>query len=143
MMLMKELRETGDSHFFWDEVSKQQQNHHNFQVYIGTLKFNGDLNNCDMSIFISELISDFKKKTNPDYHYFKLFHDLDNHAKPILHYLLIIDGDKFSEFKSTLIYAISKVNHIDDNLINYKNLINHYLEYHDYYGYQRVKTWAG
>lgn len=138
-MLMKEFREKGDSYFFWDNASKFD---HNLQVYIGTLKYNGDLNQGDLATFLAELITDFKKKTNPDYHYFKLFHDVDSENKPILHYLLIIDRETVDQFKSTLIYAISVVNQIDDNLLNYKNLINHYLEYHDYYGYQRVKSWS-
>ena len=126
-----------DPHFFWSQV----KNYNNqVSVYLGSLKINNEIE--DYSDFITNLETDLQSKISNHHFYLKLFYDLDDNNLPLLHYLLIIEREHYKNFKKTLFYVFSKLNNIDHGLINYKKQIDHYLEYHDAYGYQRIDSFA-
>jgi len=139
-MFVENLR-NNDSHYFWNQVNKYSNQ---ISIFLGTIKINTKIE--DYSEFISTILEDVENKmankgVSNDF-YLKLLYDIDNSSQPVLHYLLVINRDRLPNFNRTLLYGISTLNNIDQRLVNFRKQIDHYLEYHDAYGYRRINTFT-
>lgn len=130
-----ELKKNSSSYYFW---YKYGQHNNSLNVFLGTVIIN---NNSDYQLLIEQILNDLIFKCQEELCFMKFFHDLDADGKDILHFLLIIDITQKDMLKKTLLHAVSKLNNIDNSISNYKEVINHYLEYIDIYQYQRVKIY--
>lgn len=136
MNFLEELMQC-DPHFFWNQV----KNYSNLlSIYLGTLKINNEIENYQD--FIPNLFDDLQNKISNDHLYLKLFHDIGNNGQTIIHYLIIVERDQIHNFKRSLLYAFSRLNNIDHSLLSHRKQVDHYLEYHDAYDYQRVNSYA-
>lgn len=116
------------SHYFWNQLHKFEDQ---FSTLLGTVKGIG----IDT---IHNLVDDLNKRLPKDSFCLKLFYDLDGRL-PLIHYLFLVDRKKLTEFKNSELYGISETRQIDDRLTNYKKHVDHYFEYHDLFGYERIE----
>ena len=123
-----------DRQTFWNNLSS----HDNLAVMLGSIKINQNVNNY--SNLISSIIEDLNNIFGSSEIYFKLFNDIDHNDQSQLHFMVIFFKDDFVKFERSVLYSISVLNQVDKNIINQRQLIDHYLEYHDIYEYKRVST---
>ena len=129
------LKDNPTSYYFWSKYNKYGRTTH---VYLGTVVIN---NNSDYQLLIEQILNDLIFKCQENLCFIKLFHDLDNDDKDLLHFLLIIDFSQKEMITKTLLYAISRITNVDNNLSNCKDRINHYLDHIDLYQYKRIKSY--
>lgn len=131
---ISQLKLNPTSYYFWSKIG---QYYNQTKIYLGVMNIN---NNSDYSILIEQLLNDLLFKCQDQLCYIKLFHDIDNQQN-LFHFLLIIDISQEPQFNKTLLYAVSKLTSIEQNIVNYKDKVNHYFEYIDLYHYQRIQSY--
>jgi len=129
------------SQFFWDQLRKFNSQ---FSALLGTVKIEPShtmysRNTEKLRVILHGLVEDLKIRLPKDSFCLRLFYDLDNNCSPLIHYLFLVDRKKVEEFQKSQLYEASEVKLIDDRLTNYKRKVDHYFEYHDLFGYERVE----
>jgi hypothetical protein len=127
------LKQNPSSYFFWSKISEY---HDRLKIYLGSINLK---ESSDHRLLIEQMVNDLILKCDSQKCFLKLFHDINHNQENVIHFLLINEQDQEEDLKKTLIFATSNMDNIEDNLVNYKEQINHYLEHLDLYQYRHIQ----
>jgi hypothetical protein len=125
--------------WFWDNIDLNTQS-----IWIGKFNTSNHLpqHNAQILSFIDYLINDLSKhEIISNTIYIKFYFTRNTRTQtPEINYLLISNDSKIpDEFTNTFTYIMFEKYQVTQNLINrdsdFKNLVNHYLEWNGFYTY--------
>lgn len=111
------------NYYFWDNVNKYIDK---LIIYTGNIPINKLCD--DYPSIIGHIVNDILIKCNDNNYYLTIHHDTLNN-NDVIHFFLIIDKNELLNFKKTLLFALSEIFDITQNLRNYKVRINWYIGY--------------
>jgi hypothetical protein len=137
-----QFRHNQTTYWFWDHFNWETQS-----LWIGKMNRMNRLPSTDEQImnFLRKLVVDLNQNTEFKNHIYIKFYftrNINTH-EPEINYLLVNDSQQLPpEFSDTLIDIIFERYQLTEKIINqnenFRNLVNHYINWNDFYPYYNL-----